>query len=107
MSSKVLIINKLFSNNKMLAINKVSDANGNNELIEKLVEPKTRKLLKSQKLFKLGKPQNKKLVQSKKLLKSENSTKFAIKKARPDFLTYNAKPAFNYLWITFTKALIL
>ena len=42
----------------------------------------------------------------KKLLKSGNLLNFDTKKNEPSFLTPNARTAFNYLWLTFTKALI-
>ena len=43
----------------------------------------------------------------KKLSKSRNSTNFDTIKDRSKFLISNAKTAFNYLWLTFIKALIL
>ena len=60
------------------------------------------KKLKSKKLFK---SQN--LVKSeKKLSKIENLPNFNIKKVESSFLTFDAKIAFNYLWLTFIKTLI-
>ena len=39
--------------------------------------------------------------------KSGNLPNFIIKKAKSSFLISNAKTAFNFLWLTFIKALIL
>ena len=47
------------------------------------------------------------LVKSgKKLSKSENLLSFGATKAGHKFLTFDAKIAFNCLWLTFIKALI-
>ena len=43
----------------------------------------------------------------KKLSKSENSTNFDTTKARPKFLTSDAKTIFNRLWLAFTEVSIL
>ena len=43
----------------------------------------------------------------KKSSKSGNLPNFDAKNNRPSFLTSKAKTAFNYLWLTFTKAPIL
>ena len=64
---------------------------------------KSQKLFKSQKLSKSGKSKGKK---SKKLLKTGNLPKFDAKKAGLKLLTSGAGKAFNYLRLTFTKALI-
>ena len=58
---------------------------------------KIKKLSKSQKSAK----------SRKKLLKSGNLPNFDTKKKGLNFLTLNIKMAFNYLWLVFTKALIL
>ena len=55
---------------------------------------KTRKLFKSLKLAKSG----------KKLSKSGNSSIFNAKKIGSSFLISDTKMAFNYLYLTFTKA---
>lgn len=43
----------------------------------------------------------------KKSLKCKNLPKIYAKKVKQNFLTYNAMIAFNSLWSTFTKAIIL
>ena len=43
----------------------------------------------------------------KKLLKNGNSPSFEAIKAKPKFLTFNARLAFNRLQLAFTTALIL
>ena len=58
-------------------------------------KPKSKKLSKSQKLTKLG----------KKLLKSRNSPNFNAKKDGLSFLTSKARTAFNCLQLAFIKAL--
>ena len=57
---------------------------------------------KDQNLFK-----SQKTLKSKKLSKSENLLKFNTKKVEPNILTPDAKEAFNFLWLAFTKASIL
>ena len=71
--------------NKVLTINKVGGIESGDELIEKSIKLKTRKLLKSQKLFKSEKSKSEKLAKSKKPSKCENSHKFAVKKTRSGF----------------------
>ena len=66
------------------------------KLTKKLRKLKNQKLFKFQKVFKF-----------KKLLKNRNLSKIKIKKIGPSFLTFNIKITFNYLWLTFNKALIL
>ena len=51
-------------------------------------------MFKSQNLAKL----------EKKLSKSENSTNFDATEAEPKFLTFDARTAFNCLWVVFTEA---
>ena len=78
----------MFVANKMLTTNEVSDVKGSNESIEKSEKLlKIRKLSKSQKSTKL----------KKKLLKSGNLPNFNTKKNGSNFLTPNAKTAFNHL----------
>ena len=79
---------------------------------EKLL--KTRKLSKGLKLSKLGNLKSKKLSKSQKsakskkeLSKSGNSPNLDAKKNELSFLIPNARITFNYLWLTFIKALIL
>ena len=78
--------------NKVFATNQVGGIEDDNELIEKYG-----KLSKSQKLAKL----------EKKLSKSRNLPNFDIEENGPSFLTPDARMAFNYLRLAFTKALIL
>ena len=73
----ILVFKRDKSNNK---VNKFSINNDNKEFARKL-----RKLSKFLKLFKF-----------KKLLKKD-LLKINVKKARPSFLTFNAKTIFNYL----------
>ena len=89
--------------------------NGNGEVVgfgvggvggEKLAK-KSKKLSKGLKLSKSGNLKSKNLAKSKKPPKSGNSPNFGTKKASPNFLTPKARAAFNYLRLTFTKALIL
>ena len=86
---------------KVLAPNKFGGIE-NSELTQKSAKPKRRKLSKIGKLFKLQR-----LAKSKKPSKNGNLSNFRAKKARPSFLTFSAKEAFNHLWLTFTKAPIL
>ena len=82
----------------MLAANEVDNIEDGNKSIKKYEKLlKIRKLSKSQKLAK----------SRKKLLKSGNLPNFNAKKNKPSFLTPNARTAFNYLQLAFTKALIL
>ena len=53
---------------------------------------------------KSGKWKGQKLAKSKKLLKSGDSFDFGTIKAGPSFLTLDTRTAFDYLWLTFTKA---
>ena len=82
---------------KVFATNKVCDIKGDSKL--KSVKPKIeKKLFKFRKIKyeKLSKSQ--KLAKSKnKLSKSENSPHFSAKEAKPSFLIFGAKRAFNYL----------
>ena len=66
------------------------------EHAKKSGKSKSEKTSKSQNLAKSG----------KKLLKSGNSTNFNATRAKPKFLTPNARTAFNHLRLAFTKALI-
>ena len=82
----------------MLANNKIGGIEGNDKLIEKYRKlSKIRKLSKSQKSAK----------SEKKLSKSENLSSFNAKKNGLSFLTLNTRMIFKYLWLAFTKALIL
>ena len=63
--------------------------------------------LKGLKLFKSRNSKCKNLAESKKPSKSGNSSNFDAKKASPSFPNLEARAAFNRLWLTFTKALIL
>ena len=65
---------------------------------------KSQKSAKPQKLSKLGKSKGEK---SKKPPKSKNSPNFDAKDSGPNFLTPEARSAFNNLRLTFTEALIL
>ena len=72
------------------------------------------KLCRSKKLSKLGKSKSEKMFKSqnlirsgKKLSKSGNSTNSHVMETKPKFLYCNARIALNYLWLAFTKALIL
>ena len=97
-SWQVLIANIVFVTKKVLIADKVHGVESVNELNEiygKL--SKTRKLSKSQKLAK----------SRKKLFKSGNLSNFNAKKNEPSFLTPDARMTFNYLWLAFTKILIL
>ena len=58
---------------------------------------KLKKMSKSWNLAKLG----------KKSSKSGNSTNFNVTEAGPKFLIFDARAAFNCLWLAFTKAPIL
>ena len=101
--------------NKVLVANEVHGIESGDELIEKCRKlSKTGKLFKSQKLFKSGKSKSEKISKSqnlaklgKKLSKNRNSTNFNTMEDRPKFLTPNARTAFNYLRLAFTKAPIL
>ena len=103
----MLSANKVLAADKMLAADKIGGIKSGNEIIEKLVKSKTGKLSKSQKLSKLRKSKSEKLAKSKKPSKYGNSPKFVAKKAGLSFLTSDTKTTFNYLWLAFTKALIL
>ena len=59
--------------------------------------------LKGKKLSKFQKPAK----SGKKSSKSENLPNFDVKDNGPSFLTPKARITFNYLWLAFTKALIL
>ena len=78
--------------------------NGGMEIAKKSGKSKSKKLVKSQKLSKSGKSKGKK---SKKPPKSGNSPNFDAKDTGPNFLTPEAKSAFNCLQLTFTEAPIL
>ena len=90
-SSQVLADINLFTANEIGVIE------GGGELTEEFVELKTGKLSKSQNLAK----------SEKKLPKSGNLPNFITKDNRPSFLIPKAKVAFNYLWLTSIKVLIL
>ena len=68
----------------------------NVEIAKKFGKSKNQKLSKSRKL-----------AMSKKPSKSGNLPNFDAKDSGPSFLTPKARVAFNCLWLTFTKALIL
>ena len=92
---------------KVLATNEVVDVEGGDGL--KCVKSKTRRsesqnLAKSQKLSQSGKSKSEK---SKKLLKTRNLPNFDAIETGLNFLTPDAREAFNYLRLVFTKALIL
>ena len=92
MLSQVLVANEV------LAANEVDGVKSSDKLIvkyEKLL--KTEKLSKSQKSAK----------SRKKLSKSGNLPNFDVKKNGPSFLTPNARTAFNYFRLAFTKVPIL
>ena len=84
---KIILLLQIFIINKVFIINKLSGIKSNNKLIKKFVEPKTKKLFKSQKLAKL----------KKKLLKSGNLPNFKAKKNRSSFLIFKAKSICNCL----------
>ena len=89
---------------EVLIANQIDDNEIDDESIEKCGKlSKTRKLFKSQKLSK----SQKSAKSRKKLSKSGNLHHFDAKKNGPSFLTPDIRMAFNYLWLTFTKALIL
>ena len=88
----------MFIANTVLVANKIGSIEGNHKFIKKC-----RKLLKTGKLFKSWKSAKSK----KKLSKSENLSNFDVKKNGPSFITLNTRIAFNYSWLTFTKAPIL
>ena len=91
---KTTVLSQVFVANKVLATNKLGDIKGDDKSIEicrKL--SKTRKLFKSQKSAK----------SEKKLSKSGNLSNFDAKENGLSFLTPDAKMAFNYLWLAFTK----
>ena len=105
----VFASNKMLVTNKVFIINEISNINNNNQLIEKFVKPKTRKLFKlkkskSEKLSKLRKSKSKKSFKSqnlakrkKKLSKSGNLPNFDAKEIELSFLTFNTKITFNHL----------
>ena len=62
---------------------------------------------KSKKLSKSKKSKSEKLAKSKKLSKSRIPPNFDVKETGLTFLTFGAIIAFNCLWLTFIKALIL
>ena len=80
----------------MFASNKIGIIESSSKSIEKFVELKTGKSPKSQKLFK-----------SRKLAKSEKKLSFDTKENKLSFLIFEARTAFNRLWLAFTKAAIL
>ena len=84
--------------NEKFAADKVGGIENGDDLIKKCEKLfKTRKLSKSQKLAK----------SKKKLSKSGNLLNFDTKKNKPSFLTPDARIAFSYLRLVFTKASIL
>ena len=90
--------------NEMLAGKDIGGVEGGDKLIKKCGKLlKTRKSFKSQKLSKSQKSSKSKKESSK----SGNLSNFNAKKNRLSFLTPNARTAFNYLRLAFTKALIL
>ena len=83
--------------------NDICSIENSDQLIEKFIKPKTRKLLKIkklfkfQKLFKLKKPKSEKLAKFKKPSINRNLFYFDIKKIELSFLISNAKTTFNRL----------
>ena len=73
----------------MLIANKIDGIKGD-ELFQKSIKPKIRKLSKTRKLSKFQK-----LANSKKILKSRNLLNFSTKEAGPSFLTSSTRKAFN------------
>ena len=71
------------------------------EHAKKLKKSKSQKLAKSQKSSKLRK------LKSEKLSKGRNLSNFNIMEVGSSFLIPNTRTAFNYLWLTFIKTLIL
>ena len=88
--------------------NKLASAkNNSNDKIDKIGGDNVeyaKKSKKLKKLSKLRKSKSEKLYKCKKPSKSGNYHNFGIKKVRPIFLTSDIRMAFNYLWLTFTKA---
>ena len=83
-------------NNDNNKINRFSIGNNNMEYAKKSRKLKSKKLFKSQYLAK-----------SRKMLsKKKNLPNFNTKKAGLNFLIFNTKIIFNYLWLVFTKTLI-
>ena len=105
---KTTVLSQVFIANEMLIANEIGGVENNDKLIEKSGNClKTGKLSKGLKLSKSRNSKSKKLAKSKKPLKSEDLPNFNVKKDRPSFLILEAKTTFNYLWLAFTKALIL
>ena len=97
MSSQVLAANKVLGV-RMLAANEVGSVGGGGDGSSdgsKRMEPET------------GRSESIKLAKSKKPSKSGNSPNFDAKEAGPNFLTPEARAAFNRLWLAFTHAPIL
>ena len=108
MSSQVLAANEVLGA-RVLAADEVGSVGGGGDGSSdgsKRVEPKTGRS-ESQKLSKSGNSEGKKSAKSKKPLKSGNSPNFNAKEAGPNFLTPEAKAAFNRLWLAFTETPIL
>ena len=87
---------QVFTVNKVFIVNKVNGIESNDELIEKFVKSKTRKLsmskkTKSEKLFK----SQKSVKSRKKQSKNGNLSKFDAIEAKPHFLIFKARVAFN------------
>lgn len=100
---KIIVIFQVLVNIKVFAANKNNDIKGSDELIKEFVEPKTRKLSKTEKLFR-----SPKLAKSeKKQSKNMNLSKLNTKKVDSSFLNSNIRMIFNHLWLTFTNAPIL
>ena len=77
----------------MFITNEFDDIRNNNELIDKFIEPKTRKLFKIKKLFK-----SKTLAKlRKKLSNNKNLSNFGTIKTKLSILISNAKIVFNCL----------
>ena len=102
-SSLVLAANEVLGT-RVLVANEFGDIGDGDESTDgsKRVEPKTGKTLKVQKSSK-----SQQSAKSKKPSKSGNSPYFRAIGPGPSFLTPEAKSAFNYLRIAFTKAPIL
>ena len=87
----------------MFVTNEVIDADevGSTEYNDKSIE-KSGKLSKNRKLSKFWK-----LAKFKKPLKSRNLPNFNAKEVGPNFLISDVREAYNCLWLSFIKVLIL
>ena len=110
MSSQVITVNEVLGA-KVLAVNEVDDNEGGDESSDgsKRVKPKIwrSESQKSAKSRKLSKSRKSKGEKSKKPSKSRNLPNVNAKDSGPSFLSLEARSAFNYFRLDFTKALIL